>query len=229
LLISGLAASRLRLELDQVPLWRGNHVPIQQLTEDFARYLYLPRLRDTGVLAEAIRGGLGLLTWAQDSFAYAESFDETADRYRGLRAGQQVWIDEDNPLGLLVMPESAKSQLAAEATSSGDGTTSTTGGTGDGTTTTTGGMGGGTQLPETVTAPTRFHGTVTLDSKRVGRDAGRIADEVISHLAGIVGANVKVILEIEVEIPTGAPEHVVQTVTENCRTLKFDSQGFEKE
>ena len=36
-------------------------------------------------------------------------------------------------------------------------------------------------------------------------------------------------LEIEAEIPSGAPENVVRTVTENSRTLKFTSQGFEKE
>lgn len=68
-----------------------------------------------------------------------------------------------------------------------------------------------------------------LDTARVGRDASRIADEVISHLAGLVGANVKVTLEIEAEIPSGAPDNVVRTVTENSRTLKFTSQGFEKE
>ena len=34
---------------------------------------------------------------------------------------------------------------------------------------------------------------------------------------------------IEAEIPGGAPENVVRTVTENGRTLKFTSQGFEKE
>ena len=27
--------------------------------------------------------------------------------------------------------------------------------------------------------------------------------------------------------PGGAPDHVVRTVTENCRTLKFDHSGFE--
>ncbi|HWR20511.1 MAG TPA: hypothetical protein VN444_01470, partial [Verrucomicrobiae bacterium] len=86
-----------------------------------------------------------------------------------------------------------------------------------------------TQPPATRSTPTRFHGTATLDSKRVGRDAGRIADEVVAHLAGIVGANVKVTLEIEADIPSGASDHVVRTVTENCRTLKFDSQGFEQE
>jgi hypothetical protein len=229
LLISGLAASRLRLELDQVPLWRGDHVPVQQLTEDFARYLYLPRLKDPGVLVEAVRGGLGLLTWSQDSFAYAESFDETAGRYRGLQAGRQIWVDGDSPIGLLVKPEAAQRQLAAETAPSGGGTPASTGGASGTTSTSNGGTGGGTPPPAVVTAPKRFHGTATLDSKRVGRDAGRIADEVVAHLAGIVGANVKVTLEIEAEIPSGTPDHVVRTVTENCRTLKFDSQGFEQE
>ena len=69
----------------------------------------------------------------------------------------------------------------------------------------------------------------TLDSARVGRDASRIADEVISHLSGLMGAKVTVTLEIAAEVPLGAPDHVVRTVTENSRTLKFTSQGFEKE
>ena len=48
-------------------------------------------------------------------------------------------------------------------------------------------------------------------------------------LAGLVGAEVRVTLEIEAEIPSGAPEQVVRTVTENSTTLKFISHGFEKE
>jgi len=46
---------------------------------------------------------------------------------------------------------------------------------------------------------------------------------------GLVGAKVTVTLEVEADIPTGAPDHVVRTVTENSRTLKFTSQEFEKE
>ena len=68
-----------------------------------------------------------------------------------------------------------------------------------------------------------------LDPARVGRDAGRIADEVIAHLAGQMGAEVTVTLEIEATLPDGASDQIVRTVTENSRTLKFDSQGFEKE
>jgi hypothetical protein len=75
----------------------------------------------------------------------------------------------------------------------------------------------------------RYHGTVKLDAARVGRDAGRIAEEVIAHLAGLVDADITVTLEIEAKIPAGVPDNVVRTVTENSRTLKFTSQGFERE
>jgi BioD-like phosphotransacetylase family protein len=77
--------------------------------------------------------------------------------------------------------------------------------------------------------PKRFHGTVTLDAARVGRDASRVAEEVIAHLTGLVGAKVTVTLEVEAQIPSGASDQVVRTVTENSRTLKFTSQGFEKD
>jgi hypothetical protein len=44
-----------------------------------------------------------------------------------------------------------------------------------------------------------------------------------------VGSTVIVTLEIDANIPSGAPDNVVRTITENSKTLKFTSQGFEKE
>ena len=227
-LLTALAGTELRRQMDQIPLWRGDHVAIRQLVEDYARYLYLYRLKEPAVLLEAIRGGLGLLTWAKDSFAYADSFDEGAGRYRGLRYGQQVPISESDP-GILVRPEIARKQQEAETAPSV--TTGTAAASGAPPATTDGGAAAatGTPSPGPAPAPKRFHGSVTLDSTRVGRDAGRIADEVIAHLAGLMGSAVKVTLEIEAEIPTGVPDNVVRTVTENSRTLKFTSHGFEKE
>jgi len=61
----------------------------------------------------------------------------------------------------------------------------------------------------------------------MGRDAGRISDEVVKHLL-LTGAQVEVTLEISAELPGGASESLVRTVTENCRTLHFDSYGFEE-
>jgi len=230
LLITGYAATRLRMELDRVPLWRGNHVVIKQLVEDFARYIYLPRLKNSLVLLNAIRDGLSLLTWVQDAFGFADSFDESADRYRGLRGGKLISLPDADAPGLLVKPEVAHKQLEAERTQAPAGVPPT--GTAEG----GGGIGApepGTITPEqpvpTSTQPKRFHGTVTLNTTRVGRDASRIADEVIAHLSGLVGAKVTVTIEVEAEIPSGAPDHVVRVVTENSRILNFTSQGFEKE
>jgi len=84
-------------------------------------------------------------------------------------------------------------------------------------------------VTEAPTRPKRFHGSVSLDPTRVGRDASRIAEEVIAHLAGLPGAEVQVTLEIEATVPGGVPDNVARTVTENSRTLKFTSHGFERE
>jgi len=229
LLVTALAGTRLRMELDRVPLWRGNHVAIKQLSEDFARYLYLPRLAETHVLQDAISTGLALLSWDQETFAYADGYDEAGSRYRGLRCGQQVHITSGDS-GLLVRPEVAVQQqqvdaqaVAEKAGKAGAATTPTISGGGDLT------GRGGNATPKAAPATKRFHGSVTLDPTRVGRDAGRIADEVIVHLVGLMGSDVTVTLEIEAKIPNGTPDNVVRTVTENSRTLKFTSQGFEEE
>jgi predicted AAA+ superfamily ATPase len=227
LLVANFAASRLRMELDRVPLWRGNHVAIRQLVEDFGRYLYLPRLQTSTVLLDAIRAGLALLTWQQDAFAYAEGYDETADRYRGLRSAQQITVTADHA-GLLVRPDAAKRQIERETAPPIPVGVDTGDGKSHGPEPIMPGAqpSGPAQPPK----PRRYHGTVTLDPARVGRDAGRIADEVLTHLVGLVGSSVRVTLEIDAEIPAGVPENVVRTVTENGRTLKFESSsGFEKE
>jgi hypothetical protein len=229
LLVVNFAASRLRMELDRVPLWRGNQVAVRQLLEDFGRYLYLPRLQSATVLVNAIRSGLALLTWEQDAFAYAETYDEPANRYRGLRSGMQLTLTADDA-GLLVRPDIARQQLDQETAAA----TAVGGKTGIPASTPTPGSprpGGGPQVGSVAPPkPRRYHGTVSLDAARVGRDASRIADEVITHLAGLVGSTVRVTLEIEADIPEGASENVVRTVTENSRTLKFSvNSGFETE
>jgi hypothetical protein len=220
-LVSSLGSTILRKHLDDVPLWRGDHVAVRQLVEDFARYLYLPRLAGPEVLVQAMRDGVSLLTWSSDSFAYAESFDESAGRYRGLRAGQVVSLSADNA-GLIVKPDVARRQMDAEVASvaqPGQPPVAEPPASGP------------TSVPSAL-APTklhRFHGTVTLDSTRVGRDASRIADEIIAHLVVEPDARVVVTLEIEAELPAGAPDHLIRVVTENGRVLKFTNQGFEKE
>ena len=224
LLITGLAGTRLRMELDRIPLWRGNHVNVKQVADDFAQYTYLPRLKNTEVLLGSVGDGLRLMLWQQDSFAYADSFDDTANRYRGLRCGEIFQINDSHLSGLVVKSDVAakqrESEKKAELPSTGVGTDKK----------------GQSSVPVgsehekvKVSSPKRFYGSVKLDSTRAGRDASRIAEEVLAHLVALPGSDVKVTLEIEAHIPQGVPENVVRTVTENSRTLKFENQGFEKE
>lgn len=231
-LILAFAPTLLRMELDRIPLWRGDSVTVRQLAEDFAQYLYLPRLLSSRVLLEAIADGVASLSWERDTFAFADSYDETEGRYRALRASQQISLPDVNAPGMLVRPDVAKAQMDAEraapATTPGP---AEPGGAPEQPGVTVPGVkepgpdGGGVEPPR----PRRFHGTVQLDGARVGRDAGQIAEEVISHLSGLMGAEVRVTLEVEANVPSGVSEQVVRIVTENARTLKFDSQGFEEE
>ena len=221
LMIVRLAGSMLRHHMDQIPLWREDHVSVRELADYFARYIYLPRLGGPNVLAQAAEDGVASLTWEMDAFALADSYDETAKRYRGLKAGGVSINLLPESTALLVKPAAARAQLDAEVPPQppppalGGEQTVTDG-----------------PPPQPSPAPAkkarRFHGTVSLDTTRVGRDAGLIAEEVIAHLSGLVGADVRVTLDIAANIPEGAPEHVVRTVNENSRTLKFNSHEFEE-
>ncbi|MCS7081031.1 MAG: Swt1 family HEPN domain-containing protein [Chloracidobacterium sp.] len=230
LLVTSLGATMLRKHLDEIPLWRGEHVAVRRLIEDFAGYLYLPRLAGPRVLVQAVEKGVGLLSWEMETFAYAEGYDEAAGRYRGLRAGQVLTLGVDDG-GLVVKPDAARRQLAQETPSPSASGQS---------------VPGRADLVQSVPAAARvsdadalkpsvppplrrFYGAVRLDPARVGRDAGRIAEEVIAHLLGQPDAEVSVTLEIEARLPNGASEQVVRTVTENSRTLKFNQYAFETE
>jgi hypothetical protein len=123
------------------------------------------------------------------------------------------------------LPSTGAGSGTGESTGAGTGTTS--GGVGVPGGETGKGTGAGAAKPK---APVlrRFHGTAKIDATRLSRDVDLIASSVVQHLAGLLDAKVTITVEIEAEIPSGAPDNVVRTVTENCRTLKFETSGFEE-
>jgi len=240
LLLFSIGSTVLRQCVDRIPLWRGDSVSVRQLVEDFASYLYLPRLAGPEVLVAAVADGVGLLSWRNDSFAFAEGYDESSGRYPGLKAGEALALSGE-PRGLIVKPEVAEKQREAESRPRSVSWEEKDGGAegraeerageslGNGVSGKSGEKNVVASPLERTKKPRRFHGTVKLDAMRVGLDASLIAQEVVAHLAGLVDAKVNVTLEIEAFIPEGAPDHVVRAVTENGRTLKFTSHGFESE
>jgi hypothetical protein len=223
--ITEYSGARLRMDLDRVPLWRGDHVMVKQLWSDYSQYLYLPRLRDSSVLLDAVPTGVALLSWSTDTFAYSSAYDEQAGRYLGLSAGQHVAVVLDST-AVLVKPEAAGRQFdELEATTGGASSqprdTEPRPDSGHGLA--TGSTTGAGPAPAT---PRRFYGRVSVDPIRMLRDLGEISDAVVQQF-GRVDASVTITVEIEAIAAEGFSEDVRRTVDENARTLKFEAHEFE--
>lgn len=220
-MIPNWSAALLRMELDKW-LWKEkSHIKTKEVWEYFAQYIYLPRLKDEHTFIGAIRDGVGSLTW-KDFFAYASAVRDDG-HYVGLVTGLNPSITLDSA-SVLVKPDVAQKQREEELAKEEKPQFQPN----------PGGVPSNVKEPKpgdtTVIPPaviTHFHGTVELDPTRMGRDAGRIADEIIAHLTSLGGAKAKITLEIDVEVPNGIPEDRVRIVNENSNTLKFKNQGFE--
>lgn len=223
-LITEYSGARLRMDLDRIPLWRGNHVGLRQLWSDYSQYLYLPRVRSSDVLLDAVRQGVALLTWSPDTFAYASAYDEQSDRYIGLVAGSHpsVVLDGDS---VLVKPEVAGRQIDAEQHRGGSTTKD------PGTSTLNGfrpnDEHGSAAQPPSPALPRRFYGRVSVDPLRMLRDIGDVADAIVAPL-GRADAEMNIVIEISARSDNGFSEEIRRAVTENARTLKFESHEFEE-
>jgi hypothetical protein len=163
------------MDLDRVPLWRGDHVSVRQLWSDYAQYL--PRLRDSAVLLGAVQDGVALLTWNPDTFAYASAVDETTGRYVGPVAGMSPSGTLDG-VSVVVSPEVTQRQIKDDRR----------------------------QAEETAGRGVQARGAEARDGDG-GRDFdGREDRAGESHRSS-----------------------VRRTVTENARTLRFDTHEFEAE
>jgi hypothetical protein len=224
LLITRFAATLLRMAMDSVPLWRdGDHVSVAQVWDDFTRYPYLPRLKDSRVLLNAVVDGPQELNVEQDGFGYADTYDQERSRYRGLVLHKAA--EAATMTGLVVRYDAAKrrwneeQEAARRAREGGDDEKDGDGTGGDG-------NGDGDDGGETTTKVTRFTGWKELDPVRAGREAAAIADEILALFTDH-RIPVKVTIEIEAEDREGFDEATRRNVTENANTLGFGHHEFE--
>lgn len=238
-LITIYAGNRLQMEVLRDYLWReANHVDLKSIWDYMAQYVYLPRLKNAEVLVNAVQTGLSTLLWQQEAFAYADGFDESTQRYLGLKAGEYITPVLSHQ-ALVVKPDVAQRQFDAdelerrrqEATHLNNIGSDQLPQPAD----TTGGESrqvikvSEPNLPNSsVKQLSRFFGSVELDPMRYQRDFEQIAEAVLQHLSGQVSASVKIRLEIEATSSSGFSEQIVRTVNENCNTLKFNTSEFEE-
>lgn len=225
-LIIGWSPARLQMELDRL-LWKDlPHISIKKLWEYLCTYLYLPRLANENVLTRAISEGLHSI----DYFAYADRVDDNG-KYLGLVFGEGRSSIINDGHSLLVKPkvaeEARRKASGVEGPAGGD--EGKNGGTQEGGDGPDRGQGRITVKPPPPKKKRRFHGSIDVDPKRAGRDAGNIAESVIQYLGLEKESDVKVTIEITAYMPEGAGDRTIRTVSENCRTLKFKSFDFEEE
>ena len=224
-IITSWAPSLLKMNLDNI-LWReSDHIAIKTLWDYLCTYCYLPRLADERVLEKTIQTGIN----SSEYFAIAAAFD--GSRYIDLKFNQYVGIIERS--GYLVKVAAAEKQIAEEAAKR---QAATTGLSGVGTVNPSDNVNyptsetGESSVQEPVAAApknTHFYMSAQLDTTRIGKDIAKLMEEVINHLTAVDGAQVEVSLEVNVKAEDGMSQHTVRTVSENCRTLRVQSFGFE--
>ena len=82
-------AVMLRHQLDTTlaSRWEEGDVSAGALWDDYAKYVYLPRLRDIDVLLAAVETGPSTVSWESEGFGVAAGIDEVLGRYLGLAVG----------------------------------------------------------------------------------------------------------------------------------------------
>ena len=221
-LFAELGPSRLDRELQKY-IWNGkDHLSLRDLWEYLNRYTYLPRLKDRSVLIKAVQSAISGMV--PGVFAYAGSWDQSTERYRGLsvqNAGSTpVVIDAES---VILQPLVAERQLEKELAERK--VTSPTAGPVEG-------NDPQPSLPNPIDPapptpplaeqkPTRFIGTVMISSDRPAHDMRQIVEAIIEQLTTLPGSDVSLKLEIDAEVRSGLDRSKVRTLLENANTLGF--------
>jgi uncharacterized protein len=183
--------------------------------EDTLRYLYLPRLKDRGVIAQAMVKGAG----TRDFFGTA--YGEYEGKFDGFKFGDSN-VQFDDTL-LLIEPESAKAYEATHPSVVQPSITTQN------------------QLfqetppdcaaprptPAGAQAATTFHGSAGVASAAAKMRLVQIAEEIIAVLASDPKADVKVTVEISAHYPEGVASQIKRAVSENATSLGFKHKTWE--
>ena len=230
LIITTWSPVHLRNKLREL-YWKPERVAVGAMAfwEDTQRYLYLPRLKNKDVLAQAIVKG----AVTKDFFATA--YGQTPDGFEGFKFGDAN-VQLDDTL-LLIEPEAAKAHEAAVAVKAAavpvpvaaSGFTSAT-------STPVALSSSGTAPTVTSSSPSApapqpkakaFFGSAEVNAATAKMRLVEIAEEIIAVLASDPTAKVTVSVEIHADYPNGATDQIKRAVAENATNLSFKTKTWE--
>ena len=197
--------------------------------EDSLRYLFLPRLKNREVLAQAVIKGAGSRDF------YGTALGQHAGRFDGFKLGDaNVQLDDtllliepgvaaayarDNapaPPPISTVPLVAKDEIGTGvAPAVGTAPTGKPPGT-------------DTVGPAAKPAPVKnFHGSVSINATTAKMRLVQVAEEIITALAADPNATIQVRVEIQADYPAGASDQIKRTVSENAKALGFNHAEWE--
>lgn len=214
----------LRTKLKEL-YWKTDRTAVKaaDFWEDTLRYLYLPRLKDRGVIAQAIVKGAG----TRDFFGTA--YGEHESKFDGFKLGDSN-VQFDDTL-LLIEPDAAKAYEEANKPAPTPGPTSPgpvpPGPTPPGPTPPGPTPPGPTPPGPTPAKAKSFHGSAVVAPAAAKMRLVQIAEEIIATLAADPNADVKVRIEIDANFPNCAQDQTKRAVSENAKTLGFSTAEWE--
>lgn len=229
LVISTWSPIHLRAKLREL-YWKADKPAVGAMAfwEDTLRYLYLPRLKTSRVLGQAI------VTGAASRDFFGTAYGQHEGKYDGFKLGDPN-IQLDDTL-LLIEPEAAKEYEAAQVPVTApvgagysSGTTGQSSGAiheASGTSTSPTGtsaspVGNGSPKART------FIGTAEVNAATAKMRLVQIAEEIVNVLASDAQATVKVSVEITAEFPEGVSDQIKRAVSENATSLGFKNKTWE--
>ncbi len=225
LVIATWSPIHLRTKLKEL-YWKSDKATAKaaDFWEDTLRYLYLPRLKDRTVLAQAIVKGAS----TRDFFGTA--YGEHEEKFDGFKLGDAN-VQFDDTL-LLIEPETSAAYEAEQLATvpvtivippvSPGGTapvqpnpTSPSGGT------------GGVTIPVAPSPAKAFIGSADIAPATAKMRLVQIAEEIISILASDPNAELKVTIEIQASFANGVQDQTKRAISENAKTLGFNTAEWE--
>ena len=221
LVISTWSPFHLRTKLKEI-YWKDGQIAAAAMGffEDTLRYLYMPRLRNREVLAQAIRSGAA----SRDFFGMA--YGQNGGKFEGFQLGGGVAVFDDTLL--LIEPEAAahyeEANRPASPSSKDNADVPPIGGEAETPVTQTPPPGAVAPGPS---KPRAFHGTAEIPPATAKMRLVQLADEIVSVLCSDPNASVRLVVEISAEFPDGAADNLKRAVSENAHALSLKSADWE--
>ena len=223
LVISTWSPIHLRAKLKDL-YWKADKPAFGALAfwEDTMRYLYLPRLKNRGVLEQAIVKGASSVDF------FGTAYGQAGEIFDGFKLGDSN-IQLDDTL-LLIDPDFARDYAAkhAQPATTGSSSSGSTGATKVEPPTGGGGL-PPNMPPKKPGAPAahNFIGTAEVNAATAKMRLVQIAEEIVSVLVSDPQATVKVSVEITASFPEGVSDQVKRSVSENATSLGFKNKTWE--